>query len=109
MLQKYVKTNEIEDGKPAGGTVKGVGLEIEWQKGPLGRGRRKQDENGAFVETVISAACQRIEFYQESGFGCRENKNAIYYLNKALAELNARTQDREGQEVEGTHKRRRVM
>ena len=58
------------------------------------------------VLTVISAAKQRIEFYQEvSGgkFKCRENAMAITKLDEALLWLNKRTLDRENRKVEGTH------
>ena len=50
-----------DDGNPAGGMVRGVGLFIQWQNGPLGRGDERREPNGAFVETVIAAAKQRIE------------------------------------------------
>ena len=92
------------DGNPAGGHVHGVGLELNWQDGPLGRGEDRADPNGAFVETVISAAVQRLEAYQDSKFACDANANAISHLNNALRHLEARTADREKREVEGLHK-----
>ena len=107
MIAKFKAENVLLVGKPAGGTAVGTGMVITWQNGPLGRGEDRKEPNGAFVETVIDAARQRIEFYNESGFDCVENKNAIHYLEKALAELEARTEDRESQRVEGTHIRRR--
>lgn len=104
MLDRFVATNENDvHGKPAGGTVRGVGMAIDWQNGPLGRGDDRQKPNGAFVETVIAAAKQRIEYYQETGFACRENAIAITKLDEALMWLNKRTQDREARQVEGTH------
>jgi hypothetical protein len=95
--------NHDEQGHPAGGTVSGVGLSIQWQNGPLGRGEDRKAPNGAFVETVIAAALQRIEDYQASKFKCRENALAITKLEEALHWLNARTQAREARQVEGTH------
>lgn len=95
------------DQNPTGGYVKGVGLNIEWQNGPLGRGDERKDPNGAFVETVISAAKQRIEFYQTANngkFACRENAIAITKLEEALLWLDKRTREREERQVEGTHK-----
>jgi hypothetical protein len=89
--------------RPAGGTVRGVGLSIDWQNGPLGRGDERIPPNGAFVETVIYAALQRIEHYQSGQFKCRENALAITKLEEALHWLNARTNRREQQNVEGTH------
>ena|SRR3990167_1299031 len=105
-----IKGCEVENfsdgvGNPAGGIVKGVGLNIEWQDGPLGRQEdgTRIEPNGAFVETVISAAVQRIEFYQASKFKSRENAIALTHLETALLWLNKRTQDREARKVEGTH------
>ena len=95
-----------KDGNPAGGTVLGVGLEVHWQDGPLGRGEERIKPNGAFVETVIAAAKQRIEYYQSAAdrrFACRENAIAITKLDEALLWLNKRTENRERREVEGTH------
>lgn len=96
-----------ENENPTGGLVRGTGLKIEWQDGPLGRGEDRQEPNGAFVETVISAAKQRLEFYQEANnrkFACRENALAITKLEEALHWLEHRTKDREARQVEGEHK-----
>jgi len=104
MLGKFEAINQTdENDNPTGGTVKGVGLEISWQDGPLGRGEDRKEPNGAFVETVIAAAKSRLEFYQESKFKCSENAEAIVYLENALVYLNTRTKNREAREVEGTH------
>jgi hypothetical protein len=97
-------TNTLDaNGRPAGGTVRGVGLSIDWQNGPLGRGEDRIPPNGAFVEAVIYAALQRIEHYQAGQFKCRENALAVTKLEEALHWLNARTNRRETQKVEGTH------
>src|SRR2546429_4490518 len=104
MQQKFDAVNHLDkDGNPAGGNVSGVGLHIEWQKGPLGRGGDRQQPNGAFVETVLAAALQRIQFYQDTKFKCEENARAIDKIQDALQWLNRRTMDREGRDVEGTH------
>ena len=104
MLGKYTCANWTDpDQNPTGGSVTGTGLKIEWQDGPLGRGEERKEPNGAFVETVIDAARQRIQFYQDSKFKCRENAIAITKLKEALMWLNKRTQDREQKGVEGTH------
>ena len=104
MIAEFKAENHNDSkGMPSGGTVKGTGLSITWQNGPLGRGDQRQEPNGAFVETVIAAVKQRIEYYQASGFACRENAVAITKLDEALMWLNKRTQDREAREVEGTH------
>lgn len=103
-MQSFDAHNHVdEDGKPAGGYVHAVGIEIEWQNGPLGRNEHRREPNGAFVETVIAAAKQRIEFYETTEFKCHANQVALGHLEMALRALNERTKDREERGVEGTH------
>lgn len=92
-----------KDGNPTGGGVRGVGISIDWQDGPLGRGAERVEPNGAFVEGVILAAIKRLEFFQESKFKCRENALAITKLEEALHWLNWRTLKRQTSGVEGTY------
>ena len=122
MKQRITAKNyNDEDGNPAGGSVTGEGLWIKWQGGPLGRcaclGPHEEcadggmdscpcvrdEPTGAFVETVIEAAKQRIEYYQTTKFECQENANAINYLIWALRQLGIRTALREERGVEVTH------
>lgn len=104
MLARFEAVNHNdENGNPTGGEVRGVGLSIDWQNGPLGRDGDRIDPNGAFVETVIAAAKQRIEYYQASKFACKENAEAVHHLGEALRWLNERTAKREARKVEGTH------
>lgn len=104
MNQKLECENRNDpDGNPAGGFVAGRGIEIKWQDGPLGRGADRQEPNGAFVEGVIAAAVQRIQYYQDSKFKCHENAIALTHLETALLWFNKRTADREARDVEGTH------
>lgn len=92
MQQTFLAENNVDEhGRPAGGLVEGVGLRIDWQNGPLGRGMERIPPNGAFVETVLAAALQRIEHYQASEFRCRENAIAITKIEEALMWLNSRT------------------
>lgn len=107
--QPFESTNlsTVVDGKevPAGGSVRGTGLSIDWQNGPLGlHGSEERIEpNGAFVETVLAAVQQRIEYYNTAGFSCRENSLALTKIEEAIHWLNARTNRRVVQNVEGTH------
>lgn len=104
MQASFTSNHDVDEaGRPDGGYATGVGISINWQKGPLGRDGDRLEPNGAFVETVIAMAVDRIEFYQSSGFSCRENALAITKLEEALHWLNARTQRREVAGVEGTH------
>src|SRR3990167_6034191 len=94
------------NGNPAGGVTSGKGFTISWQNGPLGRGQERREANGAFVEDVIQAVRQRIEFYQtasEGKYACSENTKALEYLLMAEDILHARTREREARHVEGTH------
>jgi hypothetical protein len=92
-------TNE----NPAGGTSSGRGFTISWQNGPLGRGNDRKEPNGAFVEDVLDAVIERIEFYQRSRFKCELNEQALDHLIAAATCLDSRTQEREARAVEGTH------
>lgn len=104
MLQEITERHaHDQDGNPTGGQTTAVGLMIDWQDGPLGRGEDRQEPNGAFVETVIVAAMGRLQFYQKSKFACNENEAAIASLKQAMASLNRRTEKREAAGVEGTH------
>lgn len=94
------------NGNPAGGMTTGVGIAIQWQNGPLGRGADCQEPNGAFVEGVIQAAIAWLAFYQTANnkkFACRENALAITKLEEALMWLEERTRGREERAVEGTY------
>ena len=105
MLQKIrgIHLNDSLSGNPAGGTTTGIGIEITWQDGPLGKEPTKKEPNGAFVEGVIATAIDRLEYYQESKFKCRENALAITKLQEALHWCQHRTADRSERGVEGSH------
>jgi hypothetical protein len=110
MKQDFMAENHLDaNGNPSGGFVTGAaGLHIVWQNSPLGRGTERKEPNGAFVETVLAAALQRLEFYQTASqgkFKCRENAIAITKIEEALLWLNERTRAREARQVEGTHNR----
>ena len=96
--------NDLDgNGNPAGGYVSGMGLAIEWQNGPLGRGKEREEPSGAFVEDVLEVCAERLRFFQKSNFACRENAIALTHLETAILWLNKRTRDREARGVEGTH------
>ncbi len=104
MQQRFTSNNESDlQGCPTGGECNATGVIITWQDGPLGRGDQRKEPNGAFVETVIAMAKQRIEYCQNTKFSCRENALAITHLDEALHWLQHRTADREESGVEGTH------
>lgn len=86
-------------GNPSGGKSGGVGITIEWQAGIVSEG----GHNGAFLEDVIEAAIQRLEFFNSTRFRCRENSLAITKLEEALHWLDHRTNVREAQGVEDSY------
>lgn len=92
-----------DNGNPAGGVTTGNAFTISWQNGPLGRDEERKEPNGAFVEDIIGAAIDRLEYYQASRFNCVYNADAIDLLRKAVERLEDRTRDREKRAVEGTH------
>ena len=108
MRQRITNNFEVEDGVPSGGMSSGKGILIAWQRGALRElGNGHKVPNGAFVEGVIQAAIDRLEFFQDAAggkFACVENATAIMLLNTALQSLDARTARRTSEGVEGTHR-----
>ena len=104
-MESPITSSHFDDanGNPAGGTTYGRGFAIGWQNGPLGRDENREEPNGAFVEDVIKAALDRLEYYQRSKFACDHNARAVDGLTAALTALNERTANRESRAVEGTH------
>ena len=72
-------------------------FEIKFQDGSLEDGR-----NGLTVEEAITEVIKRISFYN-SKVPCKENIYALEYLNLALGNMEARTEDRKERGVEGTY------
>lgn len=78
---------------------------ILWQDGPRGQGEGKPlaEPNGAFVEDVLWAALQRLEFFQDSKYRDRANAMAITHIEQALQALKDRQLERSHRNVEGKH------
>ena len=99
-------TNVVdEDDNPIGGIVESTGLKVEWQNGP--RGQEGTDElaapNGAFVEDVLYAAMQRLEFFNKSKYSDRANSIAITKIQEAMQAMKHRSIERSYRGVEGKH------
>ena len=107
MNQEFKAEHALDDdGNPAGGWSSATGIDINWQDGPLGRGDERKEPNGAFTEILVNMVIDRLRFYQEGKFFCRENSLAITKLEEAAHWMNARTASRELHGVEGTHEQR---
>ena len=101
----YSKFNTDQDGNPTGGYTRifpghqgeddesvpeYVLAELVWQDGiEVLHGR-----NGLFVEDVIEACLQRMRYFNESKFRCRENSLAITKLEEAQQWLRQRQRNR---------------
>lgn len=106
MRQNIVVRNSVDaDNMPAGGHAHGLGLNIQWQDGPmrLPTSNQQVSANGAFVEDVLEVCQRRIEFYQRSQFACEENDEAITAIGAARAALASRIARREAAGTQGTH------
>ena len=102
--QPIVFENKLDDsGNPTGGYASGVGLFINWQDGPLGRGEESKEPNGAFIEDVLKICAERMRFYQASKFACEENVVVLEHIEAAILWLGERTKNREVRDVEGTY------
>lgn len=116
-----------QNGCPTGGYIHGVGYNIIWQNGALEEAVLPEIEanqdiesiedlievaeatealkvpNGAFVEDILNACIIRLDYFQDSEFANDYNKEAIEHIEKAIAFLDARTEERKNRNVEGTH------
>lgn len=113
---KLQATNVLDvNGNPTGGEVllqvqKGEMPEfpcliVKWQDGPRGTAEDDTltDPNGAFVEDVLWAALERLEFFNESKYRDRANSLAITHIEQALQALKDRQLERSHRNVEGKH------
>ena len=100
------KTGEVKckddfdrDGNAAGGYVRGVGLDIQWQDGPSGPERHY---TGSVIEDPLKGVRFRLTTYQLTKYACDANALAIHHIDQALIALSGRDIDREARGVMGT-------
>ena len=112
MMQEYQSAHFVDSElTPMGGAANAPGIQIRWQAGPLKITQENTDikvvkeneANGAFVETVIAIALDRLMHYQCTRFACNENDEAMVSLKQALTFLNMRTNRRISEGTEGTY------
>ena len=72
---------------------------LSFQDGPI----KEAGINGCHNEDLIAIVLDRLTFFQQGPFSCRENALAITKLEEALHWLNHRTQERIRRGIEGTH------
>jgi hypothetical protein len=93
----YTTYGVNDEGWVTGGSTLSMGLNIDWQDGPL-------PQNGATVEDVISAAIERLEAFQANEKSKNAyNAQALVYLYNGLTALHERTRDRQHRGVEGKY------
>lgn len=110
-----VARNELDENEnPTGGEVylqvtkdgdtEFPALVVNWQDGARGQADGSlADPNGAFVEDVLWAALQRLEFFNESKYRDRANSLAITHIEQALQALKDRQLERSHRNVEGKY------
>ena len=76
-----------EDGELAGGFVDGTGLQIVWQDGPITDPEERP--SGTFVESVLEATLQRLDFYLDENPSDLTRK-AASHVALAIGALNER-------------------
>lgn len=102
MSVELLENYQDDQGNPAGGIARGPGFVIEWQNGPLAVDGERREQNGAFVEDLLTVCLRRLEFYNSTRFKCRENSLAITHIEEAVHWLQHRTANRVARGVEGT-------
>lgn len=112
---KMVCQNMVDDDEnPTGGYVSLIvekggephnALTVNWQDGPRGTDEAGvlKDPNGAFVEDVILAAIQRLEFFQGSKYESDYNAEAAGHLAQAIEALEKRSNERAAAGTLGKH------
>ena len=104
MEQEFESVHPVDaNGKPDGGHAWATGIDIRWQQGPIVVDGQETEPNGAFMETLIKIAIDRMEFYQTTEFKCRENALVITKLEEALHWQQHRLNNRAKRGVLGTH------
>ena len=93
------------EGNPTGGYAHGPGMCVAFQDGPRGKtpDGTLQPANGTFVEDLITAAYQRLAFFQGSKFKHECNHRAMLHLEAALAALQERAKERAERGVLGAN------
>jgi len=71
---------------------------VDFQNGPV----KERGVNGCHQEDLLVIVIDRLRCFQKGEFRCRENAVALTKIEEAIMWLNARTNRRMNQGVEGT-------
>lgn len=74
---------------------------FNFQKG----GIQEVGVNGLTHEVLLAIVIDRLEHFQKGPFPCGENAEALKHINRAMACLKQRTENRLARGVEGTHQK----
>lgn len=72
---------------------------ISFQNGPI----QESGVNGVSQEALLAIVIDRLRYFQEGQYRCRENAVALTHCEDALMWLQKRTRDRMARGVEGTN------
>ena len=94
------------DGNPSSGYATGPGLSVIFQDGPRGKlpDGTLAPANAAFVEDLLVAAYQRLQFFQESKYKHDDNGKAMNLIAQAINALGNRAKERAARGVLGLNK-----
>lgn len=100
--QLTIQSVDLPTGEPVIYTINiphGPNVALNFQNGPIG----EVGVNGLTNEALLAIIIDRLSYYQEGKFKCRENALAITKLEEGLLWLHSRTLERLQRGVEGTH------
>src|ERR1043165_3124841 len=79
-----------------------IGVNLRFQNGPVKE--NGEGVNGITHEALLAVLIDRLQGFQAGPYANKFNAAALANLRAALADLHARTIEREARGVEGTHK-----
>jgi hypothetical protein len=100
--QLTIASIDLPSGEPVMYAIRiphGPDLNLNFQNGPIG----EVGVNGITNEALLAIVIDRLNYFQEGKYKCRENALAITKVEEALHWLHARTLERLQRGVEGTH------
>lgn len=100
--QLIIASIDLPSGEPVMYTIRiphGPDISLNFQNGPIG----EVGVNGITNEALLAIVIDRLNYFQEGKYKCRENAIAITKVEEALQWLHSRTLERIQRGVEGTH------